>query len=377
LTSSPPSEMARKLYIDTESGRFVEGLESTIPADLNAFFQGDSASYELYFVRRATSGTYEPQDLSAASVKLHIGPPPPSTATAYVAQNSWSNLPTTVSATATRVVTGGPSANEQQVIALSPEAHLGTFALTFPARTIALTGSVAAGVFTSSGSHGLTLNEPFSITGFEGASGGLSSGQSLFVSQIINATQFTASITRGFRPGVTAFTAITAGSVVTVTASTRLIAARATAAQAQAAIEAVPSVGIGNTTINGLPGKEYRLGYQGDKGQVALPVPTIASALTPIYGKSATLNFNTNELNTAISGSATLDAVLEVEITQSGNVETVAQIPIMLRNDIITGTSPLPVSTTTAAFFNLLSPNNTVWAVSVDDNGVLTTENIT
>jgi hypothetical protein len=366
--------MARKLYIDTEAGRFVGGLNSSIPPDLNSFFEGDTAPYELYFVRRDPSGAtaFEPQNLSGASVKLHIGPPPPSTATAFVVQQTWANLPTTVSATAARTVEGGVASNEQQTVTFSPEAFSGTFALTFPARSVALTGTVTNGIFTSSAAHGLATAEPFIPSGLGTVTGGLTNGQTLFVAQVLNATQFSAAPAPQ-ASAVTAFGADTVGSVGTITATSRLIPARATSAQAQSALEAVPSIGAGNVSVVATPGREYRLGYQNAKGQVSLPVPTISTALTPVFGKTANINFNTVELANAISASATLAAVLEVEATESGKVETFAQVPVTLRNDIIASGTPTPVSTISgSASFSILSPDSSVWVITIDDDGILT-----
>jgi hypothetical protein len=366
--------MARKLYIDTENGRFVGGLNSSIPPDLNSFFEGDTAPYELYFVRRDPSGVnaFEPQNLSGASVKLHIGPPPPSTATAYVAQQTWTNLPTTVSATIARTVEGGVAANEQQTITFSPEAYSGTFALTFPARTVALTGTVTSGIFTAAAAHGLAAQEPFVPSGLSGTAGGLTNGQTLFVAQVLNATQFTAT-TRPQAAAVTAFSATAVGSVGTITATSRLIPARASAAQAQSSLEAVPSIGAGNVSVVATPGREYRLGYQNAKGQVSLPAPTISTALQPVFGKTANINFNTVELANAISASASIAAVLEVEATESGKVETFAQVPVTLRNDIIASGTPTPVSTISgSASFSILSPDSSVWVITIDNDGILT-----
>jgi hypothetical protein len=368
--------MARKLYIDVDAGQFVESVNSNIPVALGNLFENDSADYELYFLRRDPTGAflYEAQDFSAKSVKLHIAPAPPSTATAFVAQNTWTNLPSIVSAVVTRTLTGGPVSNEQQRLTFSPDAQSGTFSLTIPARTITVSG-VAAGLFTASDNHGLAVLEPFTITGLTAPTGGLSNGQTLFASVIVNPTQFRAAATRTTTPN-NAFAADSGGTASTVTASTRLVAGRATGAEVQAALEALPSVGTGNVVVLASPGREYRIGYQGEKGQVPIPVATVAAALTPLFGKTATLNFATTQLAAALSGNASLQAALEVETTESGNVDTVLQVPVTLRNDIIDGASPLPVSTTTATFFTLLSPDNSVFAVSVDDNGILTTEKI-
>jgi hypothetical protein len=367
--------MARRLFIDTGAGRFVDGVNSNIPAALDNLFENDSADYELYFLRRDPTGAflYEAQDFSAKSVKLHIAPPAPSTATAYVAQNTWTNLPSTVSATVTRTVTGGTVSNEQQRLTFSPEAQSGTFSLTIPARAITLS-SVTDGLFTASGNHGLAALEPFTITGLSAPTGGLSNGQTLFASVIVNPTQFRAAPTATTTPVSTY--AASSGTASTITASTRLVAGRATGTEVQTALEALPSVGAGNVIVLGVPGREYRIGYQGAKGQVEIPLATAAAALTPLFGKTATLNFATTQLAAALSGNASLQAALEVEVTEGGNVDTVLQVPVTLRNDIIDGASPLPVSTTTATFFTLLSPDNSVFAVSVDDDGILTTEKI-
>ncbi len=368
--------MARRLYLDTDAGRFVEGVNSSIPAALDNLFENDAASYELYFLQRDPTGAflYEARDFGSKSVKLHIGPNPPSTATAYVVQNTWTNLSSYVSATITRTTTGGTAANEQQKLSLSPDAQSGTFALTIPARTITLT-SVTAGLFTTSGNHGLAALEPFTTSGMSGVTGGLVSGDTYYVASVVNATQFRAAGTATATAVVT-YAATTAGTISTLTASTGLVSARANGATLQASLEAVPSVGTGNVLVVAIPGREYRIGFQAAKGQVELPVLTVAASLVPLYGKTATLNFSTVQLAAAISGSASIDATLEVEATEGGIVETVAQVPVTLRNDVITSGSPLPVSTTTATFFTLLSPNNTVWAVSVDNDGVLTTEDI-
>jgi hypothetical protein len=364
--------MARRLFIDLDSGRLVAGVNSSIPTGLDNIFENDSADYELYFLKADPTGaaTFEAQDFSAKSVKLHIAAPPPSTATAYVAQNAWTDLPATVSATISRVITGGSITNEQQKVSFSPDAQSGTFSLTIPARTITVS-AITAGLFTTSGNHGLALLEPFSITGLTAPTGGLSNGQTLFASVLVSPTQLRAATSATTTP-INTFAADSGGTASTVTASTRLLPARATAAEVQTALQALPSVGAGNVSVFAAPGKEYRIGYQGAKGQAELPLPTVAAALTPLFGKTAKLNFGTVELANAISASASLEAALEVELTENGSVETVLQIPVTLRNDIIEGASPLPSSTPTATSFLLASPDNSTWQVSIDDDGILT-----
>ena len=271
--------MARALYLDVEQGRFVSGLDNGLQPALDLFFQGDSAPYELYFVQRATSvppaSLYEPIDYSSRSVKFAIGARPPAGGTAYVAQNTWGNTSSVVTATITRTVTGGASANEQHTIAFAPAANEGTFSLTVPSRAITVSG-VTGGVFTTSGNHGLALFESFALTGFSTPTG-FANGSTLFVAALPSGNTIFAAST----PTTTAITSYTAsggGTLQTITASTAILSARATGAQVQSALEQVPSVGSGNVAVVATPGSNYRLLYQGAKQQAQLALPTIASA---------------------------------------------------------------------------------------------------
>jgi hypothetical protein len=362
--------MARRLFLDTESGRFVQGLNSSIPASIDNLFENDSADYELYFLQRDPTGVtaYEARDFGAKSIKLHIGNPPPSTATAFVAQNVWTNLPSTCTASITRTATGGTTANEQQRLTFAPEAQSGTFTLTVPSRQISVS-AIAAGVFTTSGSHGLAALEPFTITGLSSPTGGLANGQSLFVAQVRNTEQFT-SATTITTTAVTAFAA-SAGAVSTLAATTRLLSARATALDVQNALAELTPVGANNVIVLGVPGIEYRAAFQNTRGQVALPLMTVNAQLVPAFGKFATINFSTTELQNAISASASIAAVLEVESTEGGAVETLCQVPVTIFNDIISATSPTPVLVGSTSFA-LLAPDNSQWVVSIDNDGVLT-----
>ena len=93
--------MARKLFVDTDIGRFVQGTNSSVPDDLDNLFSGDNVPYELYFLQANANGDslYTTVDNSALAVKLAIGPNPPSSASAYVVQNTWTDGSAAVSAT--------------------------------------------------------------------------------------------------------------------------------------------------------------------------------------------------------------------------------------------------------------------------------------
>jgi hypothetical protein len=367
--------MARKIYVDVDTGKLVSGLnDSTTPQAFG--FEGDNSDYELYFLqpRGASAGNYyEPVDYSARSIRLNIGAPPPSTATAYVATTAgaWSNLPSVVSATLTRAVTGSNTANEEQLLSFVPDAIGGTFAISFPSQLLTFT-AVSAGVFTTSGTHGLATGQGFVVTGFGAPTGGLVNDRTYYVAQIVGKTQFFANTTAS-ASAITSYSATTAGTGYTITATSTAIDGTATVAVVQNACEAMPAIGQGNVRVTGTAGRSYRFTFINEKGQAALPLMTVAQALTPIYGKTGTLNFNTLELLNAISASANIDAVLEIETAFSGKTETAAQDTITIYNDIITSTSPAPVpAITPTSSFNLIAPDSNVWSVSIDNDGVLT-----
>jgi hypothetical protein len=363
--------MARRLFVDIDSARLVGGFEGgSAPAPEN-LFRADNTDYELYFLKESESARrYEMADFSGSSIKLHIGAHPPSSATAFVAAETWTNLPATVSATVARTITGGAATAEQQRVTFSPEAVEGTFSLTFPSQALTFS-ALSAGVFTTSGSHGLSLFQPWKPVSFTTPTG-FSNNQTLYVASIIDATRFLASDSPA-GSAITAFTATSAGTGFTITASTRALPARAEVAELQNALQELPPLGANSVSVSGQPGRNYVLSFSGAKGQVALPLMSVASSLTPVIGKTGTINFNTVELTNAISASATIEAVMEIETSAGGKTETVLQVPVTLRNELIATGSPLPISTISgSASFALLAPDNSTWLVSIDNDGILT-----
>jgi len=326
--------MARKLYIDTSSGNFVSGVNSSAVVFLDNMFNGDVAPYELYFLTPSSTGValFDPVDNSSASVKLQIGQAPPSTASAYISQYTWSNLPTTVTATITRIITGSVSTNEQQKITLSPSAFNGTFSVTIPTRAITF-ASITAGVFTSSGNHGLALREKFIITGTTTPSN-FTNGTNFYVAQIDSPSTFYAA-TSATSSAVTSYSAVGAGSAYTLTATSKTIKALDSVAAAQSALENINSVGSGNVTVDGVPGSEYYVTFQGAKSQTLIPLVTVAGSLTPLYGKSATITFTSTALTNAISASASIDGTIEVQVINGSEVTTVLQQSLSIKKDII------------------------------------------
>jgi len=328
--------MARKLFVDTDIGRFVQGTNSSVPDDLDNLFSGDNVPYELYFLQTNAKGdsVYTTVDNSALAVKLAIGPNPPSSASAYVSQNTWADGSTAVSATITKTITGGVLLNEQQTLAFSTNVSDGTYSLTFPNRSVVLT-SITRGLFTTSGSHGLAILEPFVCVGNTAATG-FDNGDTLYVTRLKAPNSFYASSSPTGSSGTyQSFSALTAGSIYTVTATSTAIPVRSNPETVKSILEKVPSIGGNNINVSGTLGKTYTMLYQGAKQQFAFPLATVTGSLVPLYFKTASLNFATTALTNAISASATIDATIEVQLTNGTEVTTVIQRPVTIYKDII------------------------------------------
>jgi hypothetical protein len=360
--------MARKIYVNVDESRLVGGINSSLPPILDNMVEADNVDYELYFLTSSGGETlYEPIDYSSASVKFAVGPNPPSGATLYAATTAWTNLSSTVTATLVRTITGTASVNEQQRLTFAPDAFDGTFSLTYPSQALTFT-SVTGGIFTTSGNHGLAVSQGFTVTGF-GTPSGFSNGNTLFVAQILASNQFVANsfVTS---TAITSYSATTAGTGYTITAATVALDARSTTSEVETALQQIAGVGFGNVDVTGIAGRDYRFSFKNSKGQAALPLMTVAYALTAVYGKYARVNFNTVSLVNAISASATLDATLEIEVTNGSEIVTVLQVPVTIRKEVIASGSPTPITGTSS--FGLLDGNGATWLITIDSSGVLT-----
>jgi hypothetical protein len=389
--------MARQLYLDVENQSFVRDPKSGAPVSLANLFEGDLEDYELYFVRPGDNGAppYSFVNKQDSSVKLHIGPPPPISASPYVAQATWTNIAswiTGITASVTRTASGGISVNEQQKIVLDPAPESGSFNITFPQRTLAITAfsatetfgpllidsSVTAAVFRTATPHGLVNGDSIVLSGFNAPVG--------FDNDVIYPAARYSEDTFGILPlAFRAASSISGAQITVLPQTTASIDVRDLNALAiKIILENTPSsnansgnfgVFVGFTGALVAPASVIIvITYQGLKGRASFPLLMLdGQNLNRRFGKTASLNFNTVELATALSGRATLDAVLEVETSEGGKIDTVAQMPVVLKQDIIKSGTPSPVSTISGSTsFNILSPDASVWTITIDDNGILT-----
>lgn len=355
----------RNLYIDTTARGFVASPASTLPAVDPALFSEDVETINLYFLEQTgdSATPYSYVDYSGRTVKVAVGVSLPA-----ALQITWTALTTTVTVGITTVVTGGSGNNEVQKLTFSPKPASGSYALSFPSRTVTVS-SVAANVFTAS-DHGLYSGQSVTLTAFSFTSSAVANGSSYFVirngkdafslgSTATSTTALTASVTSG--GGTVELGAVTTGSIRHDAAPSDVQAAIAAAGLA---ITGQPQI-----TVSGVRGSEYVLTYAGgsanrDYANFSLVGNTLAAAA----GLSANLSLNTSEVAALVAAGET-DAKLEVEVSDGTRRQTY-QRPATLAADIISSASPTP--TPGVASFYLSSPDGSQWAVSIGNDGTLT-----
>jgi hypothetical protein len=274
--------------------------------------------------------------------------------TPAVYQDSWTNLGTTVTATISTTVTGSGIDNEVQRLTFSREPFSGSYRLTFPSTSFTVNSIVTSGVFITTVTHGLALNQPVAITGFDTTITGYTRGTTYFVKSIPEVTQFTVAATAGgtLITG-SATTTTTAGTITTTARQTAPISATASAADVQAALQSLDSIGSGGVIVTGIPGEYFDITFSGAKGYMNQPQLTVENGTTAKPGKTADVNFATFALRDLLGNSAAVDLDLELELTESGTRQTVILQPCGVAEELIDANAFSPVPQ-----FNL--PINTV-----------------
>lgn len=353
---------ARRFYLDTQNRTFVAGADSTLTAIQPLFFEEDVESVELFFLKPTGnfSQPFDYLDYSANTVKLAVG-----VTAAAALQTSWTALTTTCTATVTTLTAGGSGSNEVQKITFSTVPATGGFAITLPARAVTVS-SVSAGVFTAA-AHGLLDGQSVTLSAFS-ISGSTFANAAYFVTQRTTDTFKIASTAGG--------TAIAAevtsgGGTATLSAiTTGQIPANATAQTVQ---DAFLSAGI---TVNVAPqiivsgsfSSGFTLTFANTQANINFDPVTISSTLAAAPGLSANVSFNTSEI-AALLAAGTTAVTLEVEVSD-GTVRQTYKTPASISTDIISSTSPTPTPGSTS--FLLTSPDESIWSVSIDDDGTLT-----
>jgi len=265
--------------------------------------------------------------------------------TPAVFQSSWTNLSTTVTATIATTVTGSGLQNEIQRLTFSQKPFAGTIRLTFP--NIALTSSttVTAGTFITTVTHGLALNQPITITGFDTTITGFTRGATVFVNSIPSVTSFLIATTAGGTTITTASAtaATTSGSIATFLRQSDPLPASAVAADIATALQAFDSIGAGGVSVAGIDGEFADITFSGEKGFSDQPTLTIQSGLTAKPGKTADVNFATFALRDLVGSDNAVDLDLEIELTDSGTRQTVILSGCAVSEELIDANAFSPV----------------------------------
>jgi hypothetical protein len=281
--------------------------------------------------------------------------------TPAVYQDSWTNLGTTVTATVATTVTGNASNNEVQRLSFSREPFAGTYRFESASITVSdfsdSIEAVTSGVFSTNSTtenHGLALNQPLKIS-FSGTVTGLTNDQTYFVRTIPLPYQFTIAATAG--GSVITASAITEFIFQTIARQTAPISATASAADVQAALQALDSIGSGGVIVTGIQGEYFDITFSEAKGYSNQPQLTIQNGTTAKPGKTADVNFATFALRDLLGNDPSVDLDLEVELTESGTRQTVILQPCGVAEELIDANAFSPVPQ-----FNL--PINTVATTS-------------
>jgi hypothetical protein len=265
--------------------------------------------------------------------------------TPAVFQSSWTNLSTTVTATMSTTITGSGIQNEVQRLDFSQSPFEGTYRLSFPSVTLTGNTAVTGGIFTTSVTHGLTLNQPVAITGYDTTVTGFTRGNTLFVSAIPAATQFQVALTSGGTAitGAQATAVTTSGIITTFLAQTSALAASASALDVSTALQALSSIGSGGISVTGIQGSFYTLTFGGNKGFCDQPQITIQHGLTAKPGKTADVNFATFAMRDLVGSSNAVELDLEVELTTGGTRQTVILSGCTIAEELIDANAFSPV----------------------------------
>jgi hypothetical protein len=365
----------RRFYLDTANRSFVASPDTTVPAPTNLFFREDVEAVELYFLKPTgnLAQPYEYRDYSANTVKLAIGLTTPA-----ALQTSWTAVSTTITYDEDYLQEGGNGLNEVQRISFSGRKPAsGGFSLTLPARTVVSDLS--------------SLEELSNSTINLGFNHGLFNGQAIVMQYvelstgpIENTTWYVVERTsQSFRLSRLPFGAPVTnivsigGDIITNSFTTAQIPFNATAATVQQAFvdAGLAESGVPQISVFGSFEAGFTFYFANALAGVNVGMLTVSSTLAAAPCLSANVSFNTTEVNSLITAGTTSNLRFEVEVSGSGRRQTYATA-CDISADIIASASTSPVPIGTANSFSLSDGSGGVWTVTVDANGILTTNKI-
>jgi hypothetical protein len=256
-----------------------------------------------------------------------------------VYQPTWTDLGTALTVSIATTLTGSTLQNEVQRISFSRPPYQGSYRVTVPTYNVDIASTVTDGVFITTSNHGLTLAQPVVLTGFTALTG-YTAGLQYFVRSIPQTTEFLLGVTAGAVAITTGTGTVTTGSVATtVLRQTDPLDASTTASGLQSALQSLDSIGAGNATVSGIQGSYYDVTFGGSKGFADLPTLQVQSGLSATAGKTASVNFSTFGVRDYLLNATSATADLEIELTESGERNTIILQSCTLTEELITQAS--------------------------------------
>lgn len=300
------------------------GTRSAITADVSHLIPTTSALVDERLAGDAT--TAEIQEL-----QLRLAP--------AVYQPTWTDLGTALTVSVATTLTGSTLQNEVQRISFSRPPYQGSYRVTVPTYNVDISSTVTDGVFISASNHGLSLSQPVVLTGFTALTG-YTAGTQYFVRSIPQTTQFLLGVTEGAVAITTGTGTVTTGSVATtILRQTDPLDATTTASALQIALQSLDSIGINNLTVTGIQGSYFDVTFGGNKGFSDLPTLQVQSGLSATPGKTAAVNFSTFGVRDYLLNATSATADLEIELTESGERNTIILQSCTLTEELITQAS--------------------------------------
>lgn len=256
-----------------------------------------------------------------------------------VYQPTWTDLGTALTVSVATTITGSTLNNEVQRISFSRPPYLGSYRVTVPTYNVDISSTVTDGVFITASNHGLSLSQPVVLTGFTALTG-YTAGTQYFVRSIPETTQFLLGVTAGATTITTGTGTVTTGSVATtILRQTDPLDATTTASALQIALQSLDSIGANNLTVSGIQGSYFDVTFGGDKGFSDLPTLQVQSGLSATPGKTASVNFSTFGVRDYLLNATSATADLEIELTESGERNTIILQSCTLTEELITQAS--------------------------------------
>ena len=256
-----------------------------------------------------------------------------------VYQPTWTDLGTALTVSVATTITGSAINNEVQRISFSRDPYLGSYRVTVPTYNVDIASTVTDGVFISATNHGLTLSQPVVLTGFTALTG-YTAGLQYFVRSIPETTQFLLGTTAGAVAITTGTGTVTTGSVATtILRQTDPLDATTTASALQTALQSLDSIGTNNLTVSGILGSYFDVTFGGSKGFADLPTLQVQSGLSATPGKTASVNFSTFGVRDYLLNATSATADIEIELTESGERNTIILQSCTLTEELITQAS--------------------------------------